>query len=49
MILVKLFIGALTFVALQDELIKQSIKGSDREGVIKIGMLMVFEMWLLGG
>ena len=49
MILVKLFVGALMFVVLLDELIKQDIKGNDREGVIKIGMLMVFEMWLLGG
>lgn len=49
MLVVKLFIAAFVFLALLDELIKQNIFGSDRIGNIKVGMLIVFEMWLLGG
>lgn len=47
--LVRLFIGSLIFIVLLDELIKQDVRGNDKAGSIKIGMLMVFEIWLLGG
>ena len=47
--IVKLFIGAFMLIVLLEELMKQDIFGNDRIGNIKIGMLMVFEMWLLGG
>lgn len=49
MLVVKLFIAAFVFIVLLNELIKQDVFGSDRIGNIKIGMLMAFEMWLLGG
>lgn len=49
MIFVKLFIAAMMFIVLLDELVKQDVFGNDKIGTMKIGMLMVFEMWLLGG
>ena len=47
--IVKLFIGALILIVLLDELVKQDRRGADKTGVVKIGMLMIFEIWLLGG
>lgn len=47
--IVKIFLGAIIMIALIDELIDQDMYGNDREGLIKIGMLMIFEIWLLGG
>ena len=47
--IIKLFIGAFIFIVLLNELIKMEIKGNDREGIIKVGLLMIMEMWLLGG
>ena len=49
MILIKLFMAAFLFVVLLDELVKQDWYGNDKMSIIKIGMLMIFEMWLLGG
>ena len=46
---VKLFMAAIVLIVLLDELIKENRWGSSREGIIKTGMLIVFEMWLLGG
>lgn len=47
--IVRLFIGAIILIVLLDELVKQDIRGADKIGVAKVGMLMIFEMWLLGG
>lgn len=47
--IVRLFIGALILIVLLDELVKQDRRGADKIGVVKIGILMIFEMWLLGG
>jgi len=47
--IVKLFLGALIMIVLLDELVEQDMYGTDREGLIKIGMLIIFEIWLLGG
>lgn len=47
--IVKLFYGAIVMIVLLDELVKQDLYGNEREGVVKIGLLMAFEIWLLGG
>ena len=47
--IIKLFMAAFVFIVLLDELIKMEIKGNDKLSVVKTGMLMIFEMWLLGG
>lgn len=44
---VKLFMGAMVFIALLNELVKMEIKGNDKLSVMKTGLLIIFEMWLL--
>lgn len=41
--------AAIVFIVLLDELIKMDVYGNDKLSVMKVGMLMIFEMWLLGG
>ena len=49
MILVKLFIGAYVFLLIGDEMIKMKREGDSREGIVKLGLLIIMEIWAIGG
>lgn len=49
MILVRAFVAAAMFAMILDEIVVQEIKGSDKIGTVRMGLMMIFEMWLLGG
>lgn len=45
--IIKLFMAAFIFIVLLNELVKMEIKGNDKLSVMKTGLLIIFEMWLL--
>lgn len=45
----KIFIGAFILIVILNEIVKQEIMGNSREGTVKVGILVIFEIWLLDG
>ena len=49
MVIIRGLMAIVIFLLMVDEMIREEYLGIDREGLIKVGLMMVFEMWLLGG
>lgn len=47
--IIKLFLGALFFIEIIDEIRYMKTFGTDKEEIIKLGILTTMEIFLLGG